>query len=112
MSLLVFIKTKVNNVFEIHPPLPWNNLNRLSIGFSYLKNKFGHDIEDCIEPICNGGKGAKTTNQFFRLLFFQERFNTSCFYARTKKMYNKRLRNQGCELELGDCKNCGIGDSE
>ena len=46
--------------------LPWNNLNRLSIGFSYLKIKFGHDIEDCIEPICNSGNGPKTTNQFFQ----------------------------------------------
>ena len=62
ISLLVFIKTKANNVFEIHSPLSWNNLNRLSIGFSYLKNKFGHDIEDCIEPICNSGNGPKTTN--------------------------------------------------
>ena len=48
------------------PLLPWNNLNRLSIGFSYLKNIFGHDIEDCIEPIGNSEKGPKITNQFFR----------------------------------------------
>ena len=33
------------------PPPPWNNLNRLSTGYSYLKNKFGHDIEDCIEMV-------------------------------------------------------------
>ena len=66
ISLLVFINTKVNDVFEIHPLLPWNNLNRLSTGFSYLKNKFGHDIEDCIEPIWNSEKGPKTFNQFFR----------------------------------------------
>ena len=65
-SLLVFIKAKVNSVYEIHPPHPWNNLNRLSIGFSYLKNKFGNDIEDCVEPICNSGNGPKTTNLFFR----------------------------------------------
>ena len=72
ISLLIFIKTKVNSVYEILPLLPWNNLNRLSIGFSYLKNKFGHDInkfghdiEDCFEPICNSGNGPKTTSQFF-----------------------------------------------
>ena len=39
ISLLVFIKTKANNISEIRSPLPWNNLNQLSIGFSYLKNK-------------------------------------------------------------------------
>ena len=65
IGLLVSIKTKVNSVYEIHPSLPRNNLKRLSIGFSYLKNKFGHDIEDCTEPICNSGNGPKTTNQFF-----------------------------------------------
>ena len=69
ISLLVFIRTKVNSVYKIHIPRPlplWNNLNGLSTGFSGLKNKFGHDIEDFIEPICNSGNGPKTTNQFFR----------------------------------------------
>ena len=42
----------------------------------------------------------------------RERFNTSCFYARTKKLHNKRLRNQNCEQGLGNCKNCRIGDCE
>ena len=40
----------------------------------------------------------------------RERLNTSCFYVRTKKMYDKRLLNQNCEQELGNCKNCRIGD--
>ena len=45
---------------------PLENLTRLNIGFSHLKeNKFGHDFEDCIDPICNSGDGYKTTNQFF-----------------------------------------------
>ena len=41
------MRTTVNSAYEIHTPLR-NNLNRLSIGFSYLKNEFGHNIEDCI----------------------------------------------------------------
>ena len=68
ISLLVSIKTKVNSVYGIHPPLLWNNFNRLSIRFSYLKNKFGHDIEDCIEPICNSFQkgGARQDLNFER----------------------------------------------
>ena len=42
----------------------------------------------------------------------RERFHASCFYARTKKMHNKRLRNQNSEQELENCKNCRIGDCE
>ena len=45
---------------------PWNNLIRLSIGFTHFKEKkFGHYFEDCIEPICSSGNYPKTTNQFF-----------------------------------------------
>ena len=43
----------MNSVYELPKPSPppWNNLSRLSIGYSCLKNKFGHDIEDCIEMV-------------------------------------------------------------
>ena len=49
------------------PPSPWNNLKRLSIGFSCL-HRFGHHIEDSTEPICDSGNDLKTTNQFLRHL--------------------------------------------
>ena len=45
---------------------PWNNLTRIRILFSHLKeNKLGNNIEQCIELICSNGNGSKTTNQFF-----------------------------------------------
>ena len=45
---------------------PWNNLTRIKIGYSQLKeNKLRRNIEDCIELISSSGNGPKTTNQFF-----------------------------------------------
>ena len=39
-----------------------------------------------------------------------EKFNASRFYARTKRLREKREENQNCEQKLKYCKNCKIRD--
>ena len=66
IKVLVFVTPKVNSVYEIHNPSPWNNFPHIGIEFSHFKKtKLGYDIEDCIEPICNRGNGPKAANQLF-----------------------------------------------
>ena len=68
IKVLVFVTPKVNSVYEIHYPSPWNNLTQIGIEFSQIKKtKLGHDIEDCIDPICNRENGPKAANCFFTL---------------------------------------------
>ena len=60
------IRPKPNSIFNIHNPLGIKYLTRLRVGFSHLKeNKFRHNFQDSIDPMCNCGSGIETTIHFF-----------------------------------------------
>ena len=55
-----------NSVYNTHNPLGIKYLTRLRIGFSHLKeDKFKHNFQDSIDPICSCSSGIETTIHFF-----------------------------------------------
>ena len=55
-----------NSVYNTHNPLGIKYLTRLRIGFSHLKEeKFKHNFQDSIDPICSCSSSIETTIYFF-----------------------------------------------
>ena len=79
IKVLVFVTPKVNSVYEIHNPSPWNNLTQIGIEFSHFKKtKLGHDIEDCIGQYVTVEIVLKQlTSCFFTLLTLMVKGKTS-----------------------------------
>ena len=85
IKVLVFVTPKVNSAYEIHNPSPWNNLTQIGIEFSHFKKtKLGHDIEDCIEPICNCGNSPKAANQLL--------LHPANFDGQRQNLFNKTIK--------------------
>ena len=65
MSLLKFVTTVANNVFEINNRYGLKSLTRLRLGLSQLcYQKLRHNFKDCINPICVCGLEIETTTHF------------------------------------------------
>ena len=65
VSLLKFVTTAANNVFEINNRYGLKSLTRLSLGLSQLcYHKLRHNFQDCINPICVCGLEIETTTHF------------------------------------------------
>ena len=65
LSLLKFVRSVANSVFEINNPYGLKLLTRLRLGLSHLRyHKFRHNFQDCINPMCVCGVEIETTTHF------------------------------------------------
>ena len=68
--ILSFIRPMPNSIYNIHNLLGVKYITRLRIGFSNLKwQKFKHNFQDSIDPMCSCSNGIETTIHFFYPLF-------------------------------------------
>ena len=65
LSLLKFVRSLANSVFDINNPYGLKLLTRLRLGLSHLRyHKFRHNFQDCINPMCYCGLETETTTHF------------------------------------------------
>ena len=65
-TLLNFIRSSENNIFNIHDQVDIKLFTRLRFGFSLLReHKFQHNFEDTLNPLCSCRIGAEITLHFF-----------------------------------------------
>ena len=55
-----------NSIYNIHDPVGIKHLTRLRLGLSHLKEqKFRHNFQDCLNPLCSCSLEVQTTNHYF-----------------------------------------------
>ena len=65
LSLLKFVRPVVNSAFKINNPYGLKLLTRLRVGLSHLRyHKFGHNFQDCINPMCICGVEIEIVTHF------------------------------------------------
>ena len=64
-ALLSFVKTSKNSVFAVHYNNAIKLLTHLRLNFSHLnEDKFRHNFQDTINPMCICGSEPETTAHF------------------------------------------------
>ena len=65
-KLLNFIRPSEKSIFNIYYPQRSKLLNRLSLGFSHLReHKFRHNFADTVNPLCSCALETESTDHFF-----------------------------------------------
>ena len=65
-SLLKVGRPTQNSIYNIHDPLGIKYLTRLRLGLSHLnEHEFGHNFQDCLNPLCSCSLQLETTNHYF-----------------------------------------------
>ena len=65
-KLLFFIRPLGNDAYGIYDPLGIRLLNRLRLGFSYLReHKFRHNFADTLNPLCSCSLETEDTEHYF-----------------------------------------------
>ena len=65
-KLLAFIRLLGNDTYGIYHPLGIRLLNRLSLGFSHLReHKFRHNFADTLNPLCSCSLKTEDTGNYF-----------------------------------------------
>ena len=65
-KLLTFIRPLENDTYEIYDPLGVRLLNRLRLGFSYLReHKFRHNFADTLNPLCSCSFETEDAEHYF-----------------------------------------------
>ena len=55
-----------NSICNIHDPVGIKYLTRLRLGFGHLnEQKFRHNVQNCLNPLCSCSLEVETTNHFF-----------------------------------------------
>ena len=74
-SILKFIRSSPNKIFQCHNPKGIKLVTRLRLGLSHLReHKFKHSFQDTLNPLCSCGLNIKTTSYFLHCpLFHAER---------------------------------------
>ena len=64
-KILTFIRPPENDTYGIYDPLGVRFLNRLSLGFSHLKeHKFRHNFTDTLNPLCSCSLETADTERY------------------------------------------------
>ena len=64
-SILKFIRSSSNCIFNCHSPKGIKLITRLSLGLSHLReHKFRHNFQDTLNPICSCGDDIETTTHY------------------------------------------------
>ena len=64
-SILKFIRSSPSNVFNCNSHKGIRLITRLRVGMSHLcEHKFKHNLQDCLNPICNCGLDIESTSHF------------------------------------------------
>ena len=65
-SLLKLIKPSPNSLLSVSDSLGIKFLTRLRLGLSHLReNKFNHNFQDTINPLCSFSLESESTSHFF-----------------------------------------------
>ena len=89
-SLLNFIRTSANSVFNCHNPRGVKLLTRLKIGLSHIRDhKFKHAFQDSINPICSCGNDFETVAHF--LLHCSHYPNERSTFLNTIRKINRHI---------------------
>ena len=94
-SLLKFIRSFPNSLFNVSDSLGIKLLTRLCLGFSHLReHKFNHNFQDTINLLCSNSLESKSTTHFF--LRFQNLKNLR------KCLMNELIKIDSCILTLDE----------
>ena len=75
-SILIFIRSSPNNIFQSHNPKGIKLVTRLRLGLRHLRgHKFKHSFQDTLNPSCSCGHDIETISHYFLYcpLFHAER---------------------------------------
>ena len=100
VTILNFIRTKRNSVFDIHDTKGIKLLNRLRLNFNHLnEHKFRHNFNDTVNPMCRCGREPETKLHYLLPCYLystkrQELLNNVCILNTSLKNYsNEKLLN-------------------
>ena len=89
-SLLKFIRTSGNSVFNCHNPRGVKLLTRLRLGLSHLQeHKFKHGFQDSLNPICSCGNDVETLAHF--LLYRPHYSHERSTFLNTTRNINRHI---------------------
>ena len=90
-SILNFICSSPNSIFNCHNPKAVKFITQLRLGLSHLRyHKFKHNFQDSVNPLCNCGLITETTSHYLLHcpLFADER---KTFLSNIKSINHKFL---------------------
>ena len=63
--ILKFIRPEPNQVLDVDSSEGLQFLTRIRLGLSHLADhKFGHNFQDCVNPVCSCGQETEATTHF------------------------------------------------